>query len=518
MNISLNDVLLSVPLYQLTFVTPFPNEEIFYEHVVTSIPDQWQDRPTLLIIETKDDWMKLNSNETANHLIQQSHLIAIIIYHQMNNPLQNDMLTLYQQCQIPIIQVKDYNALTNFYHASQDTLPYSNLSLELDGFYQRGFMDIATNLSMAFDTPLLFLDENKQLLWHTGSDKDIKECLQWLHAQTRGRKANQDQAMTSDQHPFDQHTINVAGQIQLSLITSIKLALWQKKIIDKFIGFTAVLFQTEELVREQNESFKEFFIYELLYGRFESKKTLLKQGKTWGWNLENPHHLLIVDIKSSSKDDMIDANVLNKIVFHLETQHSNSYESLIMLPFRDHIIVLIEDSKGHLPNKHTSVSTMVAERIEHEIIKSFPQYDVYIGIGKWYHDTIDLNKSYQEAKIAIQFGRVWFEDKQIYHMNELGVLHLLSNIHRDLLHDFCREYLDPLIKSDQENDTEYLKTLKIYFQYHGVINDVADALFIHPNTLRKRLNNMETLIGMDRRNLEQSLTLMVAIAIYYSFA
>lgn len=518
MKMSINEVLLSIPLYQLTFVTPFPNEEIFYEHVVTSIPDQWLDRPTLLIIETKDDWMRLNSHETANYLIQQSHLSAIIIYNQMNNPLQKDMLTFYQQCQIPIIQVKDYDVLTNFHHTSQNTLPYSNLSLELDGFYQRGFMDIATNLSMAFNIPLLFLDENKQLLWHTGSDKDIKECLQWLHKQTLRKKSSQNQAMASDQPSFDQHIINIAGQIQLSLITSIKLALWQKKIIDKFIGFTAVLLQTEELVQEQNEGFKEFFIYELLYGRFESKKALLKQGKTWGWNLENPHHLLIVDIKSSSQDDMVDNNLLDRIVFHLETQQSTPYDSLIILPFQDHIIALIEDNTGHIPNKHTSVSTMVAEWIEYEIIKSFPQYDVYIGIGKWYRDTMDLNKSFHEAKIALQFGKLWFENKQIYHMNELRVLHLLSNVHRDLLHSFYQEILSPLIQSDEEDGTEYLKTLKIYFQYHGIINDVADALFIHPNTLRNRLNNIEALIGIDRQNMEQSHALMIAITIYYTFA
>lgn len=520
MKISFNKVLLSIPLYQLTFLTSFPYEDIFYEHIVKSIPRSKQETPTLILIETKEGCQTLNHQDMANQLIQDSNLRAIVICNEAKKPIQPDILMLYEQCEIPIVQIDAPGTIDYFLQEPQVGFAYSQLSLELDGFYKRGFVEIATNLAMAFGTPLLFLDEDHQLLWHTGPDREVKRCREWFQSfvnergrSVQGEGTNQSKASSHKQDSFEIYNINIAGQVQLSLVASADLAVWQKKIMDKFVGFTAVLFQTDEVVRAQNERFKEFFIYELLYRKFESKKSLIEQGKTWGWNLEKPHHLLVLDVDSSSDELMDNPNILEEMVFHLETNKAAKALPIIILPFQEHIIVLIEDE-----HEGANIAINIAHWIEEEIAANFPHYSLYIGIGKYYKDTIDLNKSYQEAKIAIQFGKEWYEHKRVFHMNELGVLRLLSTIHRDLLQDFCQEELSPLIRSDEEDGTDYLKTLRMYFQYHGVMNDVAEALFIHPNTLRKRLNKLEKMIGVDRQNLEQLLTLMVAIKIYYSFS
>ncbi len=528
MKVSLNEVLLSVPLCELTFVTPFLKEEVFYENVVTCISSDQFEIPTLLLIETNEEWQKLNTKKIANQLIQDTYLYAIVICNKMNNPLQEDILALFWRCKLPIIQIEDDSIVSNFFQESQTRFSYSNLSVELDGFFKKGFMSIASNLSMAFSTPLFFLDENKQLLWQTGSALEIKECLQWLQEsqqevtkdsdrQSIGEKFNSSQITSKTKHSYELYTINIAREIKLSLVALENLANWQKKIIDKFIGFTAVLFQTDEVVREQNERFKEFFIYELLYRKFESKKVLIKQGKTWGWNLEKSHHLLVVNL-NFSEELMNNSDPIDETVFHLETKKVKLNETLIIFSFQDQVVVLIEDEEARTPSERKNVAVKITDWIEDEVTTVFPTCQMNIGIGKWYFDTIHLYKSYQEAKIALQFGKAWLENERTYHMKDLGLLHLLTHIHRDLLYEFCEEYLSPLIKSDNENDTEYLKTLKMYIQYQGIVNDVSEALFIHPNTLRRRLKKIEDLVGFDLQNLEELLNLMVAVKVYFSFS
>lgn len=514
MQSSINDVLLAIPLHELTFLTPFPKDEIYYEHVITSIPNTWPNQPTILIIETMEEWIKLNKKSTTIQLIQKSDLKAIIIYNKTVNPLQNEALALYLECQIPIIQVTNYDTIDSFLPDTTNNFTYNSLSHELNGFYQRGFIEVATNLSMAFHTPLLFLDQDQNPLWHTGSNHEINKFIRWAQNQVIEKKEGSHHIPPYQDEPCEQITLNIAGQTEISLIVSNQLALWQKKMMDKFSGFTAILFQTEEVVREQNDRFKEFFIYELLYRKFESKITLLKQGKVWGWNLEKPHHLLVLEIISPTTESFL----LDEIVLHLDIEKQQVDETLIFLPFQEHIIILIEDEKGYLPDVGKNTSINIAHWIKKEIAKAFPDCSIQIGIGQWYHDTIDLNKCYQEAKVAIQFGKNWFDTKRVHHIHDLGVLHLLSNIHLDFLQTFCKEYLAPIIKNDEEQDTEYLKTFKAYFQHNGIIKDVSEALFIHPNTLRRRLNKAELIIGIDRQNLEQLLTLMIAIKIYYSFS
>ena len=56
---------------------------------------------------------------------------------------------------------------------------FSMLSMELNGFMNKGFIRIATNLSVALETPFLFFDENNQLLWQIGSQMETEKVLQW---------------------------------------------------------------------------------------------------------------------------------------------------------------------------------------------------------------------------------------------------------------------------------------------------------------------------------------------------
>ena len=51
--------------------------------------------------------------------------------------------------------------------------------MELNGFMNKGFMNIAANLSVALESPFLFFDENNQLLWQIGFQEDIEKALQW---------------------------------------------------------------------------------------------------------------------------------------------------------------------------------------------------------------------------------------------------------------------------------------------------------------------------------------------------
>ncbi len=118
--------------------------------------------------------------------------------------------------------------------------------------------------------------------------------------------------------------------------------------------------------------------------------------------------------------------------------------------------------------------------------------------------------------MALQFGKVWLENNHVFHINDLGIFNLIIHLHKEILYDFCEEYLSFLIESDEKLGTEYLKTLKAYFQYHGNINEVSEALYIHPNTLRNRLKKIEDMTGVYLQNNVDFLNLMVAVKIYYS--
>ena len=518
------DIFLYIPLHQLTFLTPLPKEKVYYETVLTTIPDHWFESPTLLLLDSDEECLKLNNKKYVNQLIQDSNLIGILICDPHDILNQDDGLSLLCECKVPIVRVEETLSRSIFQNNKQHYY-FSMLSMELNGYMNKGFLSIATNLSIALDTPFLFIDENNQLLWQIGSQMEIEKALQWItNHMSDNRKTSNTPLLLSDQNPvmeteglFEQYLMNIAGQVHLTLVAYANLKDWQRVIMDKFIGLTALFFQTDEMIRGQQEIIKEHFIYDLLYHKFESKKVMVKQGKTWGWNLEKPHYLFVIDV-TLSDESMFNLEWMDEMLVYLETQRSDLNDQMILFPFEDQIIVLLQDDENRTPSKRKNVVFEMASHIEKELSSHWSGYQFHIGIGKWYQDSVNLNKSYQEAKMALQFGQVWFENNHVFHINDLGIFYLIIHLHKEILYDFCQEYLTFLIESDEKQGTEYLKTLKTYFQHQGIITEVSDALYIHPNTLRNRLKKIEEITGVNLQNTMEFLNLMVAVNIHYAMS
>ncbi len=521
MNKSIQDLLPYFPLHQLTILNSLPKKPLYYDTVNQHIQCQWLEEKTLLIIETEVECKRLNEGETAKQLIQDPNLVCIVFCFQNRIPIDEEILLFFQKCGLPCIRVENRSLVQIFFQRDEPISSYSQVSMELAGFKKEGFTKLASKWAEALDTPFLYLNEEKQLLWQTGEKEEIREATRWLNANRRiietGNYLSSDVLLadniletkeTSDS--FDLYYVNITDSKNHALVVSSDLMSWQRKIIDKLVGLTAISLQTEEVLQEQQERFKEHFIYDLLYHKFESKRMMVKQGKTWGWNLEKPHHLIILNIELPN-ELMVNMNWFDEINQFLESDEANIKEKTIVFPFQDQIILLIEDEEVKASFARKNDVKQIMSQLEGVLSRKWPDYEFIFGIGKWYQDTTDLNKSYQEAKIALQFGRDWFEKRNIFHINDLGILSLLSHVHGELLSDFSLDYLSDLIKSDREHETEYIKTLQVFFQYNGIINEVSDALHVHPNTLRKRLKKIEEITGCQLNDSNELMNLTIAV-------
>lgn len=501
---SFQDKMVLIPLYQLKFLTPIPKEQIFYEAIEKEVPGSWLQARTLLTITSEEEWEKLNEREIVMRMVQDPNLVGIIVSLPKEPVLLEESQLLFYECQIPIIRLTN-SAAIQLFHQQRQRL-FSQLSTELAGAMEIGFAELATEIAFGLDTPLLYLDENHQLRWQTGNEEGIREATRWYNSQRRNIEGSNE---------FEVYPIDIAGVVQQSFIVSSELVDWQKNLMDKLCGLTALLLQTEGIFQQQQKQLQDHFVYDLLYHKFESQKVMIKQAKSWGWNLEIPHHLLIIDIEvSDASMDNDEMNWLEKMVDFLEEKSFTMEETIIPFSFRDQIVVLLEDGRNCSVSERQRYVFKVAEDIEKDLSTHWSQYQISIGIGKWYTNTTFLNKSYQEANQALTFGRAWFENRHIYHINDLGALRLLIHIHQEILLDYSNEYLLPLLESDRDSGTELIHTLRVYIQHQGGIGSVSDALYIHSNTLRNRIKKIEELTGVNFQDPEEFMNLMVAIKIH----
>ena len=78
---------------------------------------------------------------------------------------------------------------------------------------------------------------------------------------------------------------------------------------------------------------------------------------------------------------------------------------------------------------------------------------------------------------------------------------------------FVQKYLGALEEYDAFHRTELVHTLQVLIENMGIRTKAAEALFLHRNTLLRRLQKIEMLTGVDLSDGNQLLQLGIALQI-----
>lgn len=262
-------------------------------------------------------------------------------------------------------------------------------------------------------------------------------------------------------------------------------------------------------IRETEKKFQDNFIYDLLHNNISSLKTIVKQGQLWGWDFARPHQLLIADLTPKNKN--IPFSILKGLVSQVTT---SQFKNPVVVEYDQQCLILVPETAQKTRQELRTDIKKLGQAILNRIAVELPDFRASIGIGRFYPTATDLCRSYQEAKTALELGRLLGTDLGVYHFDDLGLIRLLADINYDQLGDYCLEYLQDLIRYDDHNGTKLLETLEQYLKNSGDYNLTSQSLFIHPNTLRNRIKKIEEIFHTDLEHYENIVNLWTAVKIY----
>lgn len=146
-----------------------------------------------------------------------------------------------------------------------------------------------------------------------------------------------------------------------------------------------------------------------------------------------------------------------------------------------------------------------------ETINSELMLKVYVGIGTPVDTINDISRSYSEARLAIEIGRVFEGEKYILSYDELGIGRLIYQLPSKL----CELFLDEIFKKDglEVLDDETLQTIDKFFENNLNVSETSRQLFVHRNTLVYRLDKIERLTGLDLRKFDDAVVFKVAVLV-----
>ena len=136
---------------------------------------------------------------------------------------------------------------------------------------------------------------------------------------------------------------------------------------------------------------------------------------------------------------------------------------------------------------------------------------VSIGIGKPVDNIKDLARSYKEAQVALEVGKVFDTEKDIISYENLGIGRLIYQLPTTL----CEMFLQEVFKNGslESLDRETLMTIQCFFENNLNVSETSRKLFVHRNTLVYRLEKIRKLTGLDLREFDHAITFKVALMV-----
>ena len=137
--------------------------------------------------------------------------------------------------------------------------------------------------------------------------------------------------------------------------------------------------------------------------------------------------------------------------------------------------------------------------------------NVRVAYGNIVHDLKDVSKSYKEAEMALEVGRVFYADRSVLAYSELGIGRLIHQLPASLCEMFLKEVFGGDITGIFEEDE--LTTVFAFFDNNLNISETARQLYVHRNTLVYRLEKIQKKTGLDVRVFDDALTFKIAIMV-----
>ena len=230
-------------------------------------------------------------------------------------------------------------------------------------------------------------------------------------------------------------------------------------------------------------------------------------------------NLLLIDIYSRAKKLHIQTDV-KRVVMIIETGSSKENNVLeVMRTFfgagsKDFITAVDENNvivvKDLSDGDNSKEIEKAATAMEHFLSKE-GMTGARIAYGTVVKEIKEVSRSYKEAKMAMDVGKIFFDDRNIIAYSELGIGRLIYQLPIPLCKMFIKEIFDG--KNPEEFDEETLTTINKFFENSLNVSETSRQLFIHRNTLVYRLDKLQKSTGLDLRIFEDAITFRIALMV-----
>ncbi len=230
-------------------------------------------------------------------------------------------------------------------------------------------------------------------------------------------------------------------------------------------------------------------------------------------------NLLLIDIYSRAKKLHIDSDV-PRVVMTLEcenTREVNALESvkaLFVSNNNDFVTAVDEKDVVIIKDLSEGSSKKDIDKLVKYILKGLTKdglKGIRIAYGTVVKELKEVSRSYKEARMAMDVGKIFYEERKVAAYEELGIGRLIYQLPLPLCKMFIREIFGDNVPDNLDEET--LTTINKFFEYSLNVSETSRQLFIHRNTLVYRLDKLQKSTGLDIRKFDDAITFHISLMV-----
>lgn len=230
-------------------------------------------------------------------------------------------------------------------------------------------------------------------------------------------------------------------------------------------------------------------------------------------------NLLLVDIHNRARKLHLETNV-PRAVFLVETKKEKDgiamelLREIFTMQAGDYItsvdeqnVILIKNlADNSTPDALEDVANTIVDMMNTEAMTN-----VRVAYGTVVQELKDVSKSYKEAKMALDVGKIFYAEKDVAAYSSLGIGRLIYQLPVNLCKLFIEEIFGENVPADLDEET--LNTLNKFFENNLNVSETSRQLFVHRNTLVYRIEKIQKVTGLDLRSFDDALTFKIALMV-----
>lgn len=283
-------------------------------------------------------------------------------------------------------------------------------------------------------------------------------------------------------------------------------------IVQEAAGTAAtILLQRREVTQREAELHTEF-LEDVVQGRITQPESIRVLARSLGWAVDRRQQALVIAIdrldtfrlEHAGRQGRLLQRARQRLTELIRLEALRVDPDAVIAPRQSGVIVLAGGAE-----LAAAEVTRLAQSIVHRVPALIPDMTVTAGIGRVVPSLERVAETVREAELAAQLGASLWGGNRVTHANELGIYRALFALQDQ--EGMIVPALQSLVEHDRRHQSDYVRTLEVYFACMGRLRSAATQLAIHRNTLEYRIRRIQEVAAVDLEDPNHRLALELGI-------